>query len=137
MSTLQLVMMIGGLFGTLVLIYSAFAGPSASRALSRRLEKLRERHSASTEVAAQVQLKRILAHRDANRIEGFAQQFIPKPALLGRRIEQTGRDWSLGQYAMVSAGIAVVVGLLITIKSGVPLLGIAVGLFAGLGLPHF
>src|SRR6266542_4312578 len=91
------------------LLYMILAGPSGSRAVARRLEQLRERHSTSSEVAAQVQLKRILAHRGNTRIDGFAQRFIPNPALLRRRIEQTGKTWTLGQYATASAAIMAVV----------------------------
>jgi len=137
MSTFSLPLLMIGLLATLGLAYGAFAGPSASRALARRLEKLRERHSASTEVAAQVQLKRILAHRQANKIEGLAQRFIPKPALLRRRLEQTGRTWTLGQYALASMGIAIVVTTLLAVKGAPLILALAVGAFAGLGIPHF
>ena len=31
--------------------------------------------------------------------------FIPKPALMRLRLEQTGKDISLGKYAAVSGGI--------------------------------
>src|SRR5437868_4647006 len=99
---------IGGVY--VVAAYLVMSGPSASRAVARRLEKLRERHSSSTEVAAQVQLKRILAYRGDTKMEGFAQRFIPKPALLRRRIEQTGRSWTLAQYLFASVITAAVVG---------------------------
>ena len=88
---------------TLVLIMSAFAGPSTAKAQAKRLEAVRERHSRSTETVAQLQLKRIFAQRQ-NRMEGLAQQLIPKPALLRRRLERTGRSWTLGQYAIASVG---------------------------------
>jgi tight adherence protein B len=121
----------------LALLYMMLSGPSASRVVARRLEQLRERHSTSTEVAAQVQLKRILAHRGNNTIDGFAQRFIPNPALFRRRIEQTGKTWTLGQYLLGSLGITAVVTSLLLFK-GAPIAFAAVlGLFTGLGLPHF
>lgn len=119
------------------LLYMVFSGPSASRAVSRRLEQLRERHSTSTEVAAQVQLKRILAHHGNNKIDGFAQRFIPNPALLRRRIEQTGKTWTLGQYFMGSMGIMAVVTLLLLFKGAPVAFAAVLGLFSGLGLPHW
>lgn len=119
------------------LLFMIFSGPSASRVVARRLEQLRERHSTSTEVAAQVQLKRILAHRGENKIDGFAQRFIPNPALLRRRIEQTGKTWTLGQYMVASVGIMVGVALLLLLR-GAPLpFALVLGLFAGLWFPHF
>jgi tight adherence protein B len=132
-----MMMMIVGLLGTLGLGYFAFAGPSASKAQNRRLESVRERHSKSNEVAAQAQLKRILQSRTETRMEGFAQRFIPNPALLRQRLHQTGKSWTLPQYAMASAALFAIVTMLLTLK-GLPfLLALFVGLFFGIGLPHF
>jgi tight adherence protein B len=136
MSGTMMMLMAAGLLGTLMLVLFAFAGPSANKVSSKRLESVRERHSKSTEIAAQAQLKRIFANRQ-NRVEGFAQRFIPNPALLRKRLEQTGRAWTLGQYAMASAGLGVTVLLLLLFKSVPVMLAIPVGLLAGLGLPHF
>jgi tight adherence protein B len=132
-----ILMMIAGLLGTLGLAYVAFMGPSASKAQNRRLESVRERHSKSNEVAAQAQLKRILQSRTETKMEGFAQRFIPNPALLRQRLQQTGKSWTLAQYTMASAGLVVVVTTLLTLR-GLPfLLALFVGLFFGIGLPHF
>jgi len=129
-------MMAFGLLATLGLGYFAFAGPSAAKAQVRRLESLKERHSKSTEVAAQAQLKRILAHRQT-KMDGMAQRFIPNPALLRRRIEQTGKSWTLVQYVLGSAGLGVAVAFLLMFK-GVPVvLAIFLGLFAAVAIPHF
>jgi len=128
---------VAGLLGTLVLGYFAFAGPSASKAQIRRLESVRERHSKSNEVAAQAQLKRILQSRTETRMEGFAQRFIPNPALLRQRLQQTGKTWTLPQYAMVSAGLLVIVTGILAFKGLPLLLALFIGLFFGIGLPHF
>jgi tight adherence protein B len=74
----QMIMLLIGMLGVLGVVYIAVSGPSATKAQSRRLESLRERHSKSTEVAAQAQLKRILSHRQT-RMDGFAQRFLPNP----------------------------------------------------------
>jgi tight adherence protein B len=126
-----------GLIGTLALGYFAFSGPSTSKAQLRRLESLRERHSKSNEVAAQAQLKRILQSRTATKMDGLAQRFIPKPALLRRRLQQTGRSWTLGQYASASLGIIVIFTLALALRGMPLLLALFVGLFVGIGLPHF
>jgi tight adherence protein B len=127
-----------GLIGALALAYFAFAGPSVSKAQIRRLENVRERHSRSSEVAAQAQLKRILSHRGQTRMDGFASRFIPKPALLRRRLQQTGRNWSLSQYTMVSAGIFATIALLLLVMAHMPLLlAVTAGLFVGIGLPYW
>ncbi|PWG03280.1 type II secretion system F family protein [Sphingosinicella humi] len=131
-----MVMMAAGLLGVLALLYVAFAGPSPAKAQLRRLESVRERHSKSSEVAAQAQLKRIQSGRPT-KMDGLAQRFIPNPALLRKRIEQTGKPWSIGQYLVASVALAVVVALLLMLRGAPLFLAIFVGLFAGVGLPHF
>src|SRR4051812_1799517 len=136
MPSLTMILMLAGMLGTVLLVVAALAGPSSGKQLTRRLEALRERHSRSTDVAAQAQLKRIFALRQ-NRGDGFAKRFIPNPALLQLRLTQTGRSWTLAQYLMVSAGIAVGVTALLILK-GLPVLyAIPPGLLVGLGLPHY
>src|SRR4051812_10679957 len=119
------------------MVYMAFAGPSASKATNRRLETVRERHSKSNEVAAQAQLKRILQSRDQTRIDGLAQRLLPKPALLRRRLHQTGRTWTLGQYAMANLAITVIVALLLAMRGMPFVFALLAGLALGLWLPHF
>ena len=136
MPTLPILIIAVGVLGALFVLYSAMAGPSPAKAGARRLESLRERHSKSNEVAAQAQLKRILANRDS-RMDGFAQRFIPNPALLRSRIERTGRSWGLAQYAMASVTLAVVSAILL-MANGLPfLLAVFLGLFVGAAIPHF
>jgi tight adherence protein B len=132
----QLIMLVAGLLGVLGLVYVAVAGPSPTKAQSRRLESLRERHSKSNEVAAQAQLKRILANRQT-RMDGVAQRFLPNPALLRVRIEQTGKSWTLSQYLMGSVGLAAVVFLILAFRGMPWILALALGLFAGVAIPHF
>ena len=98
---------------------------------------MRERHSKSNEVAAQAQLKRILQNRAQTKMDSFAQRFLPKPALLRKRLQQTGRSWTLGQYFGASLGIAGVVSVLFLFRGMPILLALLVGAFAGIGLPHW
>jgi tight adherence protein B len=136
MPTLPILIIAAGVLGALFVFYSAMNGPSPAKAQARRLESVRERHSKSNEVAAQAQLKRILATR-TSKMEGVAQKFLPNPALLRQRIERTGRSWSLAQYLMASVTLAVVIGLLLLVNGLPVLLAIFVGLFSGIALPHF
>jgi tight adherence protein B len=127
-----------GLFATLALILFAFSGPSAEKAGSRRLEVLRERHSKSSDVVAQAQLKRILASRGGEgRMEGLATRLLPNPALIQQRLERTGRDWSLSKYFLVCAGLAVAAVGILLLQQAPFFLALFVGLFVGIGVPHF
>jgi tight adherence protein B len=132
-----ILMLGGGVLAVLALMVFAMGGPNVAKASNRRLDSVRERHSKSNEVAAQAQLKRILQSRSQTKMDGLAQRLIPNPALLRRRLHQTGRTWTLAQYGLVSLGIIVVVSLLLILKGLPVMLGVAVGLFAGVGLPHF
>jgi tight adherence protein B len=127
------ILIIAGLLGTLALGFYAFSGPSSSKASLRRLESVRERHSKSNEVAAQAQLQ----NRSESKMDNFAQRFLPKPALLRKRLQQTGRSWTLGQYLGASLGIAGFVMAALFIRGMPVMLALLVGAFAGIGLPHY
>ena len=136
MPSLMMILFVAGLAGTLLLIYAAFAGPSAGKFQQRRLDDLRERHSRSSDVAAQAQMKRIYAARQSKG-DSFAKRFIPKPALLQLRLSQTGKAWTLAQYLLASAGLAVAAIAGFWYKELPLLLAIPLGLLIGVGLPHF
>jgi len=128
-------LIIGGV-GALGLVFMAFQGPSASKTLKRRIELIRERHGDVIAGNAQAQIRKLFAER-ASKWEGYASTLVPKPALLRQRLEQTGKDISLGKYAMICIGIVafVMVGLMMR---GAPLiLSLMLGLFFGIGGPHF
>jgi len=133
--SLSMLVLLAGVAMTLLLAAAAFGGPSADKLKVKRLESVRERHSKSTEVAAQAQMRRVYAQRQ-NRVDTFAQRFIPNPALLRKRLEQTGRNWSLGQYAIASLGLALAVAALMIVKGAPLILALSFGLFAGIGVPH-
>ena len=123
-----------GVLGVLALGYLAVSGPSASKAVKRRLEMLRERHGDTMAANAQAQIRKLLASR--NRIDGAFASLIPKPALLRKRLEQTGKSITLGKYAMVSVGLLVGIAGLFLIKGAPILFALTFGLFVALGLPH-
>ena len=136
MSAFSMMLLAAGVLGILMLGLALFSGPSSGKQLSKRLEGVRERHSKSTEVVAQAQLRRIMP-QNANRAESLAQRLIPNPALFRRRLSQTGKTWTLAQYGLASVGLSAVVMLLLWFR-GLPLiLALPVGTAVGLGLPHF
>src|SRR5689334_12116901 len=108
------ILMIGG-GATLLLAYFAMRGPSASKALKRRIELVKERHGDIIAGTAQAQIRKLMAQR-ASKIESYASTLIPKPALLRKRLEQTGKDIGLGKYAMVCLGIAVFIAAVLMLR---------------------
>jgi len=129
------IIMIGGV-GALVLAYFAMRGPSASKALKRRIELVKERHGDIIAGNAQAQIRKLMAQR-ASRIESYASTLIPKPALLRKRLEMTGKDITLGKYATICLGIWFVVAAALMLRGAPLLLSLLVGMFFGVGGPHF
>jgi tight adherence protein B len=121
--------------GGLIIVAAFVVGRDpATRSSKRRLETLKTRHGANNLV--ETQLRRISAQRSTALDQTF-HRLIPNPELLRKRIEQTGRSWTLRQYATTCAGITVAVWALLAIRGAPILLTLFVGLFAGIGVPHF
>jgi len=133
---LTLIIVLGGVAAVLVMLNAA-RGPSTAKTLKRRIEMVKERHGDIIAANAQAQIRKLFANRTNSQIEGLASTIIPKPALLRKRLEMTGRDISLSKYLMISMGIAFGVLVLLMLKGAPFLLGIFAGLFVGIGLPHF
>jgi tight adherence protein B len=123
----------GALLGVALLLVAAFSGPSVAKAQVRRLEALKERH---TGFVVEAQMRRILAAREKTKLDNALARFIPNPALLQKRISMTGKPWTVSQYVMVSLGLTAFLTTAIAIKGAPILLGVFVGLFVGIGLPH-
>ena len=136
MEFLPYLMIGGGAFVVLALMIFAFSGPSAERAGARRLSTVRGRHTGTPMASAmEAQLRRISTNKNT-RMDTFAGRFIPNPALLAKRLQMTGKNWTVGKYAMVSLGLLVITFALLWLR-GAPLwLAVALGLFVGVGLPH-
>jgi tight adherence protein B len=130
-----LILMIGCL-GTVLLLLQVMSGPSASKTVKRRLELVKERHAEGVTAAAQAQIRKLMAAR-ASRFEGFASRIIPRPALLRKRLEMTGKEISLGKYAMISGGLSALAMTVMMFRGAPPILSLSFGLFIGVGMPHF
>ena len=132
---LYLILIVGAA-GLVVLLLKLASGPSPAKSLKRRMELVKERHAEGVTAAAQAQIRKLMAAR-ASRFEGIASSIIPRPALLRKRLEMTGKNITLGKYAMFSLGLALIVMLLLMFRGAPFFLALFVGLFAGIGLPHF
>ena len=119
----------------LALAYMAFSGPSPAKAVKRRLELLRERHGDAVTASAQAQIRKLFANRD-NKVESALSTFIPKPAMLRLRLEQTGKDISLAKYSGISAGIFAFILVGLKLKGAPFLLAAMFAGFVAIGVPH-
>jgi tight adherence protein B len=136
MPILPLLLLATGALATLGLIAFALAGPSAGKASTRRLVALRERHSASPSNAMEAQMRRITG-RSASKADVAFTRLLPNPAQLEKRLNMTGKGWTVGKYGLATLGLTLGIAALLLLK-GLPfLLALFVGLFVGAGLPHF
>lgn len=135
MNFAQILLITVGLTIFLGLLWAALAGPSASKESARRLQGIRYRHSESTIDKVEAQLRKAVAARKPrmHRIAGSES----RSAALALRLHRAGKGWTLTQYMYTSLGLALAIMAIVYIKSGAPLLSLAVGLFVGAGLPHF
>jgi tight adherence protein B len=100
------------------------------------MELIKERHGDVIAGNAQAQIRRLFAER-ATRFEGYASTLIPKPALLRKRLEMTGKDISLGKYAMICLGVVSFVTIALAFRGAPFMLSLLLGIFFGIGGPHF
>jgi tight adherence protein B len=131
---MSLLLILVGAGGVMALLGLLLARRPGGRPRKRRLEAIKARHVGGNSV--ETQLRRIAAQRDSKLDETF-HRLIPNPELLRRRIEASGKSWTLGQYA---AGCAVISGIVfvLLLMRGMPfLLCLFVGIFVGVGVPHW
>ena len=129
------IMLSAMLMGAIMLVYFAVAAPNGDKIQVRRLDAVKNRHGDSAVINVEAQMRRVLAQRDT-RLDTWFSQFIPKPDLLRKRIAMTGKNWTLGQYALASVILAVLTGGIALMRGAPPILAGMGGLFVGLGLPN-
>ncbi|UAK24108.1 type II secretion system F family protein [Sphingomonas nostoxanthinifaciens] len=104
----------------------------ATKTRKRRLAAVRARHAPDV---VETQLRRIASQRDSKLDTTFGR-LLPNPDLFRRRLEMTGRPWTLGHYALACAVIAIVAWVALLARGAPLLLTLFAGLFAGIGLPY-
>ncbi|MFV0623724.1 type II secretion system F family protein [Sphingomonas sp. ac-8] len=119
----------------LLMLALAFMGPSAEKARTRRLAAVRDRHQASLGTSMDAQIRRITTAQ-ATRMDRAAGRLLPNPAQLQKRLDMTGKEWTVGRYGLATLGIAVVTAALLLFQGAPLLLALFVGLFLGAGIPH-
>ena len=135
MQPIQIFILSGGLLITLAMLALAFSGPSAGKASDRRLQKVRSRYNSSGESVIETQMRKITNNRDS-KVDSFVQRILPRPAILRKRLEMTGKYWTLGKYATTSLVISLIVAGFAIFKGAPAPLGLIAGIAIGLAIPH-
>lgn len=117
------------LFATIALAMSVFG--KANKLTQARLEKIKGRHN--KEALMQQQKRALFKKTETSIIDGL----IPKPAELRKRLLKTGKEITFKQYITSNVIIAIVVSVLLILATSLSALPcLAVGIAAGLLLPH-
>jgi tight adherence protein B len=134
MDVLQTLLVTVAIFTVLVAGYLLASGSGLAKAQKRRVQALRYRHSESVDAKVDAQFRRAIAARKPKtfKVAGSGSRI----EALAVRLDRTGKGWSVSQYLYMSAGIALVIAVLIFIKSDALLLSLGIGMFIGAGLPH-
>jgi len=131
----KLILLILMLTGVLVMLVFAFSGPSTNKAQMRRLASIAGRHASSGETQIEAHMRKAVATYTKQQ-PNFLVSLVPNPENLTKRLRMTGKNWTLNQYLMASAFLAIAIAALGIFRGWAPLLAIFVGTAAGLGLPH-
>src|SRR3954454_16528035 len=123
-------LMIGGV-GAVLLAFIAMRGPSAPKNVKRRVELIKERHGDVIAGNAQAQIRKLFADR-ATKWEGWASTLIPKPALLRKRLEMTGKEISLAKYALICLGLLFFITAAFALRGAPFMLSLLLGIFFGI-----
>ena len=135
MDMMPTLLLFGGFAMVLVMIVLAFAGPSTAKASARRLTAVRTRHTEAT-LSVDAALRRITAAR-GTKVDAAVTRFIPRPALLKKRLAMTGKTWTVGQYGTATMALTVVITAILWFYHLPLLLALLLGLVVGAGVPHF
>ena len=135
MDMTQIAIMAAGTLVFLMLVIFAFAGPNSSKAQTKRLDKVKFRHSDSANVQVEAQMKKAMSARK--------KHFTPKGDTMTRmemlaiRLDRTGKTWQLKQFFIFCGGLTAVVAAGLFFKGAPALLCLFVGMAVGFGFPHF
>ena len=122
------------IFAVLVAGYALVSNSGVAKAQKRRMQAVRYRHSESLDAKVDAQFKRAVAARkpktykvagSGSRMEAFTM-----------RLNRTGKNWTVTQYAYASIGLALAVAVVMFVMTRAPILSLGIGLLVGAGIPH-
>jgi tight adherence protein B len=107
------------------------------RQAMRRLRLVRDRARGVSVPAAATAALSLSRQRGTGGIDRVARRWLPRRQRLNARLARTGRQISLGQYAIACAGIAVFTAAALVCLAPIGLVpSLMMGLAIGMGLPH-
>ena len=106
------------------------------RRLRRRLNAVRDR-AQGLPVPTAVGERSLSRQRNATMIDRIARRWLPRRDILASRLARTGYAITVGQYALVMIGVAVVAAIGLIAATSIHLIpGLLVAVLIGTALPH-
>ncbi|MBB6124788.1 type II secretion system F family protein [Sphingobium subterraneum] len=131
----KLILIILMLGSMLFMLFLAFSGPSATRAMDRRLSAVTSRHGGA-DADMEQRMRKAVASRSTAKQSQILVSLIPNPENLTKRLRMTGKKWTLSQYAGACALVMIAVIGIGLFRGWAPLTALFVGTASGLILPH-
>ncbi len=132
-----------GVFGMLLVLFASvmfgigMLNP-ANKALQQRLAKMKARYEPGRRGKSSDATKRLMIYAQNSSWDDLIKRIVPHPAELRERLNRTGRKIPFGRYAAINAvSVLVLIGLAIILSGLPPLPSVLIGLFLGVGAPHF
>ncbi|APG63001.1 pilus assembly protein TadB [Sphingorhabdus lutea] len=132
-SQLTIFLTLSGVLGFIVLAFLAF-NDGAGKTVAKRINAIRVRHSDSSDVKVEQQMRKAIAARRPINASDISQ--LSRSDKLRLRLTQTGKRWEIKNYLIACASIAAVFFMLLFLKGAPLLLAVFVGISLGLALPH-
>ena len=134
MQPLPIIVLVFGVTLLVGILLVALTGPNPQREGLRRLQAVKLRHSDNAVDKVEAQYRKAVANRRPTTYKVAGSQ--SRREALRLRLVRTGKTWTVPQYMYASAGLAILISLLVWLKSGSLALGLGVGVLIGAGLPH-
>lgn len=126
------------IFGLIVAVWWVLTVEKQRRKQRERLEEVRERlwgQAARNVKQARQALRK--SSGDSKMMDKMVMRWLPNPAALQDRLERTGVNISIGDYALICAGLGGLVAVVMILLLGMSMMiGLLAGAGAGIGLPH-
>lgn len=131
---MSVILIVGAAFLAFALLVILLGGPSVSKAKSRRLANVKDRHAASTEAVVAAQMRKTIASGSGGNAR--LSSLMPRRELMELRLRRTGKNWNVSQFMFWCMGMFVVVaGGLLAVRAPFGL-ALLIGLMIGVGLPY-
>lgn len=131
----KLILMILMIAAVLLLAMAALAGPSDNKVQARRLAAITERYGGARDVGVEARMRKAVA-ANARPESSLLVSLVPNPENLEKRLQRTGKKWTLSHYLAACAGLTLFVIAVGILRGWAPLTALFVGTAVGLGLPH-